>query len=67
MKQTNPSSALRITMRLGILGLNEDFVQLNEIMGLKNISKIYLNFILNRCKISFKLLSLSFIQYNKPD
>jgi hypothetical protein len=33
MKSTNPSSALRMTMRLGILGLNEDFVQLNEIMG----------------------------------
>ena len=32
MKQTNPSSALRMTVSLGILGLNEDFVQVNEIM-----------------------------------
>lgn len=32
MKQTNPSSALRITMRLGTFGLNEDFVQLKDIM-----------------------------------
>ena len=34
MKQTNPSSALRVTVSLGILGLNEDFVQMNEIMNL---------------------------------
>jgi hypothetical protein len=32
MKQTNPSSTLRVTVSLGILGLNEDFVQLNEVM-----------------------------------
>jgi hypothetical protein len=32
MKQTNPSSTLRVTVSLGILGLNESFVQLNEIM-----------------------------------
>ena len=32
MKQTNPSSALRVTVSLGTLGLNEDFVQMNEIM-----------------------------------
>jgi hypothetical protein len=34
MKQTNPSSALRMTMSLGILGLKEVFVQMNEIMAL---------------------------------
>ena len=33
MKLTNPSSTLRVTVSLGILGLNEDFVQLNEIMA----------------------------------
>jgi hypothetical protein len=33
MKQTNPSSALRVTVSLRILGLNEDFVQMNEIMS----------------------------------
>jgi hypothetical protein len=32
MKLTNPSSTLRVTVSLGILGLNEDFVQLNEVM-----------------------------------
>ncbi len=34
MKQTNPSSALRMTMMLGILGLGAIFVQLNELMGI---------------------------------
>ncbi len=45
MKQTNPSSALRMTVSLGILGLNEGFVQLNEVMtslfpNVKKINKI---------------------------
>jgi hypothetical protein len=38
MKQTNPSSALRITVSIGILGLNEDFVQLNEVGYLIKLS-----------------------------
>jgi hypothetical protein len=42
MKQTNPSSALRMTVNLGTLGLNEDFVQLNELMTLFLYKKGYL-------------------------
>jgi hypothetical protein len=34
MKQTNPWSALRMTIMLGILGLGAIFVHGNEIMGL---------------------------------
>jgi hypothetical protein len=34
MKQTNPSSALWMIVSIGTLGLNEDFVQLNELMTL---------------------------------
>lgn len=40
MKQTNLSSALRMTVSLGILALNEGFVQLNEIMDCKNTLNI---------------------------
>ena len=32
MKQTNPSSVLWMTVCLGMLGLNYDFVQLKEVM-----------------------------------
>ena len=32
IKPTNPSSAFRVTVSLGIFGLNESFVELNEIM-----------------------------------
>ena len=48
MKQTNPSSALRMTVSLGILGLNEDFVQLNEVMN------IILNFHTQLCNTAWE-------------
>jgi hypothetical protein len=34
MKQTNPSTTFRTTVSLVILGLNESFVRLNELMTL---------------------------------
>ncbi len=46
MKQTNPSSTLRVTVSLGILGLNEDFAQLNEVMTIL-FPNINLHFPLN--------------------
>ena len=55
MKQTNPSSALRVTVSLGILGLNEGFVQMNEVMTI--VVKISLDVFL--C-IHFAALSMSY-------